>query len=29
MPAEHLSKELAADYEYWGKIVRGLNIKLE
>ena len=27
--AEHLDKNMAADYDYWGKIVRGLNIKLE
>lgn len=27
--AEHLSKELASDYAYWGKIVRELNVKVE
>ena len=27
--AEHLTKELAANYEYWGKIVRELNVKVE
>ena len=27
--AEHLAKEVAAHYEYWGKIVRDLNIKVE
>lgn len=27
--AEHLAKELAADYSYWGKIVRELNVKVE
>jgi tripartite-type tricarboxylate transporter receptor subunit TctC len=27
--AEHLAKELAANYEYWGKIVRELNVKVE
>ena len=27
--AAHLEKNMAADYDYWGKIVRGLNIKLE
>ena len=27
--AEHLDKNMAADYDYWGKNVRGLNIKLE
>jgi len=27
--AEHLSKQLAADYAYWGKIVRDLGVKLE
>ena len=27
--AEHLAKELAANYEYWGKIVRDLNVKVE
>ena len=29
MPAEHLTKELAANYDYWGKIVRDLGIKVE
>ncbi len=29
MPAEHLAKEVAANYDYWGKIVRDLNIKVE
>jgi tripartite-type tricarboxylate transporter receptor subunit TctC len=27
--AEHLSKELAGDYAYWGKIVRELNVKVD
>jgi tripartite-type tricarboxylate transporter receptor subunit TctC len=27
--ADHLTKELAAHYDYWGKIVRDLNIKVE
>jgi tripartite-type tricarboxylate transporter receptor subunit TctC len=27
--AEHLSKELASDYAYWGKIVKELNVKVE
>jgi tripartite-type tricarboxylate transporter receptor subunit TctC len=27
--AEHLSKQLAADFAYWGKIVRELNVKVE
>jgi tripartite-type tricarboxylate transporter receptor subunit TctC len=27
--ADHLSKELASDYAYWGKIVRELNVKVE
>ncbi len=27
--AEHLATRMAEDYDYWGKIVRGLNIKLE
>lgn len=27
--AAHLEKNMAADYDYWGRIVRGLNIKLE
>lgn len=27
--AEHLAKELAANYVYWGKIVRELNVKVE
>ena len=27
--AEHLAKELAANYAYWGKIVRELNVKVE
>jgi tripartite-type tricarboxylate transporter receptor subunit TctC len=27
--AEHLAKELAGDYEYWGKIVRDLGVKVE
>ena len=27
--AEHLAKELAANHEYWGKIVRELNVKVE
>jgi tripartite-type tricarboxylate transporter receptor subunit TctC len=27
--AEHLAREVAADYDYWGKIVRELNIKVE
>ena len=27
--AEHLSKGLAADYAYWGKIVKDLNVKVE
>jgi tripartite-type tricarboxylate transporter receptor subunit TctC len=27
--AEHLTKELAANYDYWGKIVRDLGVKVE
>jgi tripartite-type tricarboxylate transporter receptor subunit TctC len=27
--AEHLAKELAANYAYWGKIVKELNVKVE
>ena len=27
--AEYLAKELAGDYEYWGKIVRDLNVKVD
>jgi tripartite-type tricarboxylate transporter receptor subunit TctC len=27
--AEYLAKELAANYEYWGKIVRDLNVKVD
>ncbi len=27
--AEHLAKELAANFDYWGKIVRELNVKVE
>ena len=27
--AAHLAKGMAADYDYWGKIVRDLNIKVE
>jgi tripartite-type tricarboxylate transporter receptor subunit TctC len=27
--ADYLAKELAGDYEYWGKIVRDLNVKVE
>jgi len=27
--AEHLAKELAADYAYWGRIVKELNVKVE
>jgi tripartite-type tricarboxylate transporter receptor subunit TctC len=27
--AEHLAKELASDYAYWGGIVKQLNVKVE
>ena len=27
--AEHLAKELAGDYAYWGRIVKELNVKVE
>ena len=27
--AEHLAKELAANYDYWGKIVRDLKVKVD
>jgi tripartite-type tricarboxylate transporter receptor subunit TctC len=27
--AEHLASELAADFAYWGKIVRELNVKVD
>jgi tripartite-type tricarboxylate transporter receptor subunit TctC len=27
--AEYLAKELAGDYDYWGKIVRDLNVKVD
>ena len=27
--AEHLAKELASDYAYWGKIVKELNVKVD
>jgi tripartite-type tricarboxylate transporter receptor subunit TctC len=27
--AEALSKELASNYDYWGKIVRDLGVKVE
>ena len=27
--ADYLAKELAGDYEYWGKIVRDLNVKVD